>query len=175
MFRIEETVLTQTEIEDLTINDASQDTNCGSYLAAFTFDNGTPVDSFGSSRTITKSGTITVPGDGDGLEVDSSDSLTLSDVSTTTKLFFSVQVVFTGEIVDGNVITLETASQSQIFSKSGITMTSGVNLFNGHSNTGNAWILSMNFIDTDGDDFPNTQRFVDFQLQEVGGSLTFHG
>ncbi len=97
-FRIEETTLTQAEIETLFVNNTSYSVDCGHYTNAFTFQSGTPVDSLGSSLTLAIDGTVTVPGSGVDIEVDPTDSVTLVNVLTDGYFIASFQVVFTGEI-----------------------------------------------------------------------------
>ena len=76
--------------------------------------------------------------------------------------------------MDGDVLILTDDAQSMTFSKAGVSMTDGGNLFTGHSNTGSRWVLSASFVDGT---FSNSDvnRHIDFQLLEVGGSLTTHG
>ncbi len=95
---------------------------------------------------------VTVPSDNIGIEMDDTDSVTLEDFFSDEDYLGSVQVVFTGEIVgnsgDSNsVVVLSQTSDIKTFTKSGITMDEGGNLFIGHSDTGGVWVFSASFID----------------------------
>ena len=54
-------------------------------------------------------------------------------------------------------------------------MDEGGDLFSGHSNTGGEWVFSASFIDHNMGLNSVKTRIVDFELFEVGGSLTAHG
>ena len=54
-------------------------------------------------------------------------------------------------------------------------MDEGGNLFSGHSDTGSEWVFSASFIDNNHDNNSVKARLVDFELFEVGASLTSHG
>ena len=90
LFRIEQSTLGQTQIESLIVNNATYDMDCAYYESAFTFSSGTAVDSFDGSLSISTVGTIDVPGDGNGLEVDETDTIILENVTTGNRMFFSV-------------------------------------------------------------------------------------
>ena len=61
------------------------------------------------------------------------------------------------------------------FKKSDDSLFLGGDLFSGHSSAGGPWVFSASFIDNNQDNNSNRARWVDFEMFEVGGSLTPHG
>ena len=151
--------------------------DCTYYTEVIFFSEGTPVtivsDQFNASYT----DQVSLPddGSGNGLKMASGDKVTLGSLFTSVNLQFSIQIVFTGLIEDGLVIELKKDSTSMTFSKSSDAMTSGGDLFTGHTDSSATWVLSISMIDTNIKSDTDKDRFVDFQLLKVGDSLTNHG
>ena len=161
-FRIEQSTLSQTQIESMIVNNATYNMDCAYYESAFTFSSGTETDSLGGSLSISTVGIIDVPGDGNGFEVDETDTVILENVATGSRMFFSVQIVFTGEFVDGDIIILRTPSSSKSFSKSGNSLANGGDLFTGFSNNGNDWVLSVGILHYNFHHALPLENYVDF-------------
>ena len=90
---------TQAEIEALVVNNPALGVDCSYYKSAFKWTGGVATDTLGGNLTLNVGGSISVPGDNNGIEVDDTNSITLADFFLTEDYLGSVQVVFTGEIV----------------------------------------------------------------------------
>ena len=179
-FSIEEGFKTQAEIEALVVNNPALTVDCSYYKSAFEFVAGVPTDTLGETLTFAIDGTVTVPSDNIGIEVDNTVYVTLEDFFLTEDYVGSVQVVFTGEIVGNpseinSVVILSQTSDIWYFARNGVFMDNGGDVFTGHSDTGGVWVFSASFIDNNQNGGSTIDRFVGFELFEVGGSLTNHG
>ena len=162
------------------VNNPALTVDCSYYKSAFEWTAGIVTDTLGGGLNLLVSGSVTIPGDNNGIVVDNTDLVILEDFFPTEDYLASVQVVFTGEIVgnsgDGDsVVILTQASDIRAFNRSGTTLDHGGNLFNGHSNTGDVWVFSASFMDNNYVDNNVKERLVDFELLKVGDSLTSHG
>ena len=156
-FSIEEGHKTQAEIEALVVNNAELSVDCSYYKSAFEFVAGDPSDKLGDSLTLYIDGTVTVPEDNIGIEVDNTDKIILEDFFPGEDYTGSVQVVFTGEIVGNSgdvdsVLLLSKTSFISSFERSSNALEDGGDLFVGHSNTGGKWVFSASFIDNNFED-----------------------
>ena len=176
-FRVEQGALSRSEIETLVIDEPLLSIDCGYYVGAWTFNGGVPTDSLDGGITLTVDGEVTVTED--GIAVDITDSLTLQGVFTDADILGSVQVVFTGEIIENDgdddekpVIILSSGEEERQFLREGNTMTDGGNLFSGHED--GDWVLSAGFIDNNLEMSDEKERVMDFSLWEVGEDALEH-
>ena len=101
--------------------------------------------------------------------VDATDKVTLVDVLPDTNARGSFQVVFTGLMQDGVVVSFTTDSETLEYEKDGDNIDgqgtgNDDDVFTGHTDDTKTWVFSMNFIDNFDDNQIFRDRYIEFWL-----------
>ena len=149
-------------IENYLVNNSTFNVVCGYYTEIVAFDEGNIIEVLGAGLTITNVDSAEAAADGNGLVLESSESINLEDLFTDVMFRFSIQIVFNGVVADGDVITMDNGSEDLTFTKSDQELTSGGSTFFPDLMTAKDYVLSMSMIDINLPDSGQRDRFVDF-------------